>query len=888
MKRLILNSLAALAVVCASSDVMAITHTWTGAVSNVMSSSGNWSGGVPVDGSSNLTLIFPNTAPNVSPAQTIAGTGLDLQSMQVTGNYTMATGGSLGYLFQNLGAAPTMTINGGAQFLADIAVVDPMTVTLNGGISFDGLLTGSGDMTVSTGGFSNVTIAGTGNNTYTGTLTINNGIGLGLNRSGGFALQGDLVVDGNQANVTANVANQFGPNADLTVTNQAYFQMFNSTPQTIRNVTANNTGQVVTNNGTLTVTGSLNTTSGFGLITTNSFDVINFAGGLRTVDVQAGATMSIQGMLTNGRIDKTGAGTVQMYNAGNTFTGQNIVSGGTLSGTASSIGNDVLNNATVEISGGTFNAPVISGTGNVLIQSFVTYNAAQTYTGGTDIAGGFSNLTGTTSTLLGNFSSSGFGTLNINQAFNGTFSGSLSGNLQVVKQGAGVVALGGVNTHTGQTTLGGGGLQLTTDTALGSAPLVFNTGANPNTLEAIGSRTFANQLVIQSADLSFVGSGNFNFTDSTAKTVFTNLFHNSTGNTTIAGKFTLGPSATVTVNSGTLELGNPSLVGGFTAQGALVVNGGTLKVNSLNFTTLPDVTLAGGTLDAPNGYAIPLGAALQGTGNVLGRVATANGSTIIATGAMGLGDLSHPAGVNLDGELYTNQFIVGLSDSNQAVLGSLTDIGTTTQNGMLSAGNGFVLNFGRNIVGRGQLQSNNLLNAAAIINGSVQGDSFVNYLEFTGYVKGVGTFNNVAFSGTFSPGLSPTLMTTGSIIYTPTNVLDMELGGLNRGSQYDAFDISGPTSVMLMDGTLQLSLINAFTPSLGNQFLLFQGVAGGSFTGTFDTYNFPSLNPGLAWDISLLYSNGIVQVVAAVPEPASLATLLMLSGLFVRRRPVGV
>jgi autotransporter-associated beta strand protein len=879
MKRYMLSTLTALAVAFSSSIALAITHTWSGGFvldPDGMNTASNWSGGVPVDASSNLTLIFPNGAVN-NPDQDITPT-LDLQAMQVTGFYNMFGNG---YAFRNLGAAPTLTTNATLIFNTPVTIIDATAGNITGALTFSNLLAGSGDLTLTGNSGSSFMIAGAGSNTYTGTLTATGQMTGNLNKAGA-AIQGELFIDGAQANVTANAANQFGPNADLTVTNSAYFQMFIATPQTIRDVTANNTGQVALNNGTLTVTGSLNTATGFGLITTNSFDVIDFAGGQRTVDVGAGATMSIQGQLTNGTINKTGAGTVQMFNAGSTFTGQNIVSGGTLSGTASSIGNDVLNNATVEIQGGTLNAPVISGTGNVVIQGFVTYNAAQSYTGGTDVAGAFSTLIGDTNTLLGNFTSGGFGTLQINQAFNGTFTGTTSGNLQLVKVGAGTVTLGGVNTHTGSTVLGGGGLILTTDTALGSAQFVSNTGLAPNTLEAVGSRTFANSVFIQSADLTFVGGGNFNFTDTAPKVIFTNLVHNSTGNTTIAGKFTLGSATTITVNSGTLELGNASLVGGFTAQGAIVVNGGTLKVNSLNFTTLPDVTLAGGTLDAPNGYAIPLGAALQGTGNVTGRIATANGSTIIATGAMGLGDLSHPAGVNFDGELYTNQYTVSLSDSNQAVLGSLTDVGTATQDGMLSAGNGFVLNFGRNIVGRGQIQSNNLLADAAIINGDVNGDSITNYLEFNGYVKGVGTFNNVAFSGTFSPGLSPTLMTVGNILYTPSNVLDMELGGLARGGQYDAFDITG---TMMLDGTLQISLINAFSPALGDQFLLFQGISGGSFTGTFDTYNFPALNPGLAWDTSLLYSGGILQVVNVIPEPATLVPLgLMLAGLLGRRQ----
>ena len=878
MKRFMLSVFAALAVALVPSQALTNTDTWVGGISDNMATHANWLDGVrPVDGSSNLTLIFPNSATNFSPAQTIAGSGLDLESMQISGNYTMMTGGSNGYAFQNLGAAPSMTVNGNAQFLANVAIFDPMTASVTGALSFDGLLAGGGDLTL-TGTFANFTIGDTGSNTYTGTLTVNGSNQGTLSKTGGFALQGDLVIDGGGANVTTNVANQFGPNSDLTVTNSAYFQMFASTPQTVRDVTVNNTGQVVLNNGTLTVTGTMTTASGFGLMSTNSADVIDLAGGLRTVDVQAGATMSIQGILTNGRIDKTGTGTVQMFNPGNTFTGQNIVSGGTLAGAPNSIGSDVLNNATVELGSGTLNAPVISGTGNVVIQGFVQFNAAQTYTGGTDVAGAFSTLTGDTNTLQGSFTSGGFGTLQISQAFNGAFGGSLSGNLQVVKQGAGVVALGGVNTHTQSTSLAGGGLVLTTDNALGTSLLAINTGSAPNTLEAMGSRTYANPLFIQS-DLSIVGSGDFNFTDTAAKTLSTNLVHNSTGSTKIAGKFTVGTFATLTVNSGTLELGNPAVVGGFTAQGAIAVNGGTLKVNSLNFTTLPDVTLASGTLDAPNGYAIPLGAALQGNGGVTGRVASANGSSIIANGNLGLGDGTHVAGVNLDGELYTNQNTVTLFDSNQAVLGSLTDLGTSTQNGTLASANGFVLNFGRNITGRGQIQSNNTLADAAIINGDVNGDSAINFLEFTGYVKGVGTFNNVAFSGTFSPGLSPILSTVGTVTLMPSNVLDMELGGLTRGSQYDAIDITG---LLTLDGTLKVSLINTFNPSLGDQFLLFQGPQ----TGLFDNFDYTMapLSAGLMWDTNLLYSNGILQV-SAVPEPATILLLAMVGcGLLLRPR----
>jgi hypothetical protein len=301
----------------------------------------------------------------------------------------------------------------------------------------------------------------------------------------------------------------------------------------------------------------------------------------------------------------------------------------------------------------------------------------------------------------------------------------------------------------------------------------------------------------------------------------------------------------------------------------------------VNFISLPDVTLAGGTLSTVNGYAIPLGAALQGTGSVTGRVASANGSSVIATGGLTLGDAAHVAGVNLDGELYTNNNTVTLDDANQAVLGSLTDVGTATLDGTLVSPNGLVLNFGRNLLGRGQVQSNNTLADAVIINGDVNGDALATPLVFTGYVKGVGTFNNVGFAGTFAPGLSPALLTVGNTVLLPSNVLDMEIGGLSRGSQYDAFDVT-PSNTMMLDGTLKVTLFNAFSPSLGDQFDLFNGTT----TGIFSSYMFPSLNPGLAWDTSLLYTQGILQVVNNIPEPAAWSLALVgVLALARRRRP---
>jgi hypothetical protein len=85
---------------------------------------------------------------------------------------------------------------------------------------------------------------------------------------------------------------------------------------------------------------------------------------------------------------------------------------------------------------------------------------------------------------------------------------------------------------------------------------------------------------------------------------------------------------------------------------------------------------------------------------------------------------------------------------------------------------------------------------------------------------------------------------------------------------------------MMLDGTLKVTLFNAFSPSLGDQFDLFNGTT----TGAFSSYVLPSLNPGLAWDTSLLYTQGILQVVTNIPEPAAWSMALISSLVFAKRR----
>jgi autotransporter-associated beta strand protein len=842
------------AVLCSGSVARAITHTWVG-TSNSMNVAGNWSGGLPVSSTANLTLVFNSPFFSTFATQDIANP-LVLESLQVEANYFL-NGNTI--QFSNLGSAPTLQLN--SNTLINPTIQAPLqfnaATTISGSgagfkqVDLSGTLSGGNVTFDATTATTQYFIQGATANTLSGSQFVKGLSTVFLGKPAGVAaLGGSVTVDGGSARIVTNAVNQFAAGTDLTLINGGTFEM-NGVSQAVDDFVVESGGFVaMTGAETLTINGAISSSAGVGAVGYGfSGTTVDFAGQVKTIPVTStgvGDKLLFRDRIINGSIIKTGVGKLEVANGNNSFTGTNVVSAGTLMGSPQSVGT-VNNNATVEFNGfGTLAANQITGSGQVVISSVgVTFAGAQNYAGGTILNG---SAQGDTSTLLGTFTATTGGSMDFQQNVNGTWTGTLSGPASLAKFGTATLSLGGNNPYSNGTFVGQGTLNITTNTAIGSGPLTV--GAS---IEATGTRTLSN--TFNPLQATFVGSGNLNFTDTADKFGMINTTHNSTGTTDVAGKWTNG-GATITVNAGVLAIGNPGVLNGFTTTGPVVVNGGTLTVRSLNFITLPDVTLAGGTLNAPNGYAIPLGAVLTGQGGVTGRVASANGSTIIASGNMTIGDGAHLAGVNLDGELYTGNNAVTLNDANQAVLGSLTQLGFAIP-GTLNAPNGLVVNFGRNIAGWGQVNSTNALAQAVIMNGHAQGDSLTNYLDFTGWVKGVGTFDNVAFSGTFSPGLSPALVEVGNVLLTATSVLEMEIGGANRGGQYDAIDVSG---TLKLGGTLKLSLLNSFAPAAGSEWQLFDGTLAGAFS----DFDLPSLGAGLSWDLSGLYSEGVAAVVAGL------------------------
>jgi hypothetical protein len=146
--------------------------------------------------------------------------------------------------------------------------------------------------------------------------------------------------------------------------------------------------------------------------------------------------------------------------------------------------------------------------------------------------------------------------------------------------------------------------------------------------------------------------------------------------------------------------------------------------------------------------------------------------------------LTKPNGFYSNGTLTTGSHTVALADANDSVLDSaaLVSLGSGASPGALNAANGLTIDFGGNVTGFGTVTTPNTLAKPLINNGHTTGDSGTQLITLPGYVKGVGTFDNVNFTGTFSPGLSPTILSAGNIAFAPTSTLIMELGGTLPGS----------------------------------------------------------------------------------------------------------
>ena len=705
--------------------------------------------------------------------------------------------------------------------------------------------------------------------------------------TGGTIAPGDTVLLNDGATVTGNVTS----NGTLQF-NQS------GTTLTISN-TISGTGTLsLTNTGTLNLTGTsraantivldMTTSASAGVLRIRSGTGALWVGGTGTgtLTVNGGYVSNTAGTLGS---SAGGVGTATVSSGtwanstnltvGGTGTGTLNVNGGSVSNTDATISRSADSVGTATVSSGTW-----ANSGNLTVGSGGT--------GTLNVSGGYvSNSVG----ILGN-NTSGVGTATVSS---GTWAN--SGNLTVGNRGTGTLNVtggyvsnatgavgsdvGGVGTATvssgtwansGGLTVGGSGsgtLNVTGGLVSVSGTLSTGTGGTINlnaggTLQ-IGVGGTTGGLGVAT---TLVNNGTLVFNRSDAITIDAagisgtgTVQNDGTGTTTLTGQtsFTNGLGAT----AGRLIVGSGSSVNGFSTTGNLTAaSGATLELKSRGLAYVNGLsTLTSGTILAANGISLGGGANVVGTGVVSGRVAAAVGSRVEASGGrLTLGDAASYSGIYSSGELYTNANEVELLDRNLAVLGSLTQLGDGSAGGTLRAANGMLLEQGKNLVGRGTVYGDFVNQGDVYGDGSAAGQVIVFAAGST--VSGIGSFENVVFDGTYSPGNSPAITDLTNGQFSSASSLLIELGGMQPGTQYDRVVDSGVLT--LLGGTLNVALYNGFMPSLGDSFEILQY---GQLSGDFGTVIYPTLSDGFSWART---TSATAMTITVVPEPSTYAMAL--------------
>lgn len=617
--------------------VDANTATLSGVISNSVTGS---PAGLAKSGSGTLTLSQANT---------------------FDGGVTV-TGGTLG-IGNNLAlGSGVLTVSGGSLLADGAARAVSNNVVLSGGTTVGGVntLTLSGVVS-STGTLTKTSTSVlelSGNNTYTGVTTVNGGILRVLSNTALGSTTGGTVVTGNSQVELAN---------GVVVT-----------------------GETITVSSTTGTTGDGSTQVNRGGLQAGLNATAEWAGNvilgadLARIGVQEGGMLTISGNITDGvntfalRLsgEYTGTGGVILSGTGNDWGGQTEIVRGTVY----------------------LGADNTLPTTTVLDIHFTNSNnneyAGVDMRGFNQTIGSLRNdgVTGTNAELKN--SSRKLSTLTINETGAANYTGIITGNLAVVKTGAGTTTLSQANTFTGGITVNEGVLQVANSNALANGNLTVNGGALAggkldlnntsitvnalNGAAGVVSGIIANESATSAVRTLTVGVNH-------ASSTYAGLIVDNTGGAA------LGTVALAKIGTGTLTLtGTSSFTGDTTlSNGTLVADYST----GVPLSATSTIKMNGGTLVIANATTATIGAItqVQNAGFTTGVLRIENGATITTSAFVAEGYtpflLDVTGGGTLVASSLTNAAVInGIlmgTNSNRATLYVQDDsgLGFATQNG---------------------------------------------------------------------------------------------------------------------------------------------------------------------------------------------------------------
>jgi autotransporter-associated beta strand protein len=306
-------------------------------------------------------------------------------------------------------------------------------------------------------------------------------------------------------------------------------------------------------------------------------------------------------------------------------------------------------------------------------------------------------------------------------------------------------------------------------------------------------------------------------------------------------------AGTIDATSITMSTAGPWNGGAATAQvtsGVLTVAGtGTLIADTITMTVRNSGT-AGLTSATVN---------LNGTGTLrattIGRgAALGTGTSSIAFNFNG-GTLAHKSGT----DLAVDQFVpISILTGSAHNFDAAVARQITINSNVIGAGTGAV-----NKTGAGKLLmlGTNTYVAPTNVQAGTLGGTGSSTSDFT-----------VASGATLAPGASAGTLLTDDLTMQNGSTLEIELGGLTAGTQYDRVLSSGAIN---LDGNLVVKMINGFSPTSANTFTIMQGL---SVVGEFDSVTVVG-TPGY-FDVTYL-SNAVILSNFQVPEPSTMSLVGM-------------
>ncbi len=559
---------------------------------------------------------------------------------------------------------------------------------LNTATTFSGNITDGAASTLSlvkTGSGTTV-LSGAGANTFDGTVTINSG--------GALNIQKASALGSTAGGTTVNSGGALEIQGGITVAGEALSLSGTgvSSGGALRNVSGNNTFT-----GAVTLAGATTITSVADTLTLSTGGI---TGTNQNLAVNGAGNTTISGAITtgSGTVTKAGNGILTLAGA-NTYTGATAVNSGTVVvqnaaglGT-NAAGTTVANGATLAFDG----AAYTSNEGLTLAGSGV---------------GGLGALrnTGADHTLSGNIALTAETTVGVAAGTTLTASGAISGGFGLVKGGnvttdTGTLVLSAANSYTGTTAVNAGTLLVSGSGTLGST-------ANPTTIASGATLAFSNLGATSAENITVNGAGVGGL----------GAIQSIAGTNTLSGNITANSDTVIGVSAGTLVS-----TGNITGNFSVIKSGaGNLTLSGAANAYTGNTTVRNGTLTVTGNAPVAANGALGNSGSTVqigdsGTAAADNLGLLIgnATGGVTVGRAVSVNNLNASGTAAlggtntsgTNTFAgnIGLArDTNltSAAGGTVVFSGALTGSGAITAnGTGTVV-----------LSGSNALSGAATVN----------------------------------------------------------------------------------------------------------------------------------------------------------------------------